>query len=472
MDELRNPAADVVAAHPCPGVAWGLVRDGVLVEHGGEGVIDVAGPESEPGSGPETPTCDTVYRIASMTKSFTCAAVLSLRDEGVLDLDRPVADTLPSLGALNGPAGSPRITLRHLMSMSAGMATDDPWADRHLDIDTAELDAVLASGVGFAVRTGDAFEYSNLGFGAIGRVVAEITGTRVREHVDERLLGPLGMNSTTWVEPVGRRWARPHRVRDGVLVDDGMEPLGDGEIAPMGGLWTTVSDLARWVAWLGAANLAEPPSHDADRWLAASSRREMQRIQNYSGWSTVAGRRAPAGYGFGLRQFDDPSIGMIVGHSGGLPGYGSNMRWVASRGVGVIALSNVTYAPMAELTMRMIVGLHDADLIPSLAPVEAPLVVERATRLAALLSDWDDPTAADLFADNVAPDDPLDRRAAAAASLVAAHGRLEVVRVVPSTAMAGTLVVRGSTSGTELRITLSLAPTMLVQTYELPGPVA
>lgn len=464
MDELKHPAADAVRSNPCPGVAWGLVRDGVLTDHGGEGVIDIGGDE--------TPTCDTVYRIASMTKSFTCAAVLSLRDEGVLELDRPIADTVPSLGALRGPEGSARITLRHLMSMSAGMATDDPWADRHLDIDADDLHDVLASGVGFAIRTGDGFEYSNLGFGVIGRVVAEITGTRIRDHVDERLLGPLGMTSTTWVEPLEQRWARPHRSVDGRLVPEGHEPLGDGEIAPMGGLWTTVSDLARWVAWLDAANLSSPPTHAADRWLAASSRREMQRIQNYSSWSTVAGRRGPAGYGFGIRQFDDPEIGMVVGHSGGLPGYGSNMRWVSGRGVGVIALSNVTYAPMAELTMQMLAGLHDAGKIPSAVPVEAPLLTDRARALAALLSDWSDDAAHALFADNVAPDDPLLRRATAAAALVAAHGRLDVVRVEATTAMAGTLVVRGSGGSTELRIPLTLAPTTMIQSYELPRVTA
>lgn len=464
MDIVKNLVAATVDRHPCPGIAWGVVRDGELVAHGGEGVIDVGSDEP--------PTCDTVYRIASMTKSFTCAAVLSLRDEGAVELDRPVAEAVPALAALRGPEGSPRITLRHLMSMSAGMATDDPWADRHLDIDTDGLDAVLAAGVGFAIRTGDAFEYSNLGFGVIGRVVAEITGTRIREHVDERLLRPLGMTSTTWVQPDTARWARPHRCVDGHLVPEGSDPLGDGEIAPMGGLWTTVRDLARWVAWLDAANLATPPVHDADRWLAASSRREMQRIQNYSGWSTVAGRRAPAGYGFGIRQFDDPEIGMVVGHSGGLPGYGSNMRWVSARGVGVIALSNVTYAPMAELTMRSLVELKKADQLPDmpdLPDAAAQLVIDSGRRLIDLVTNWDDAAAEHLFADNIALDDPFERRAVAAADLLARHGGFEVIILVASTRTSGSITARGTVSGLIFRIRFSLSPTGGVQWYELPA---
>jgi len=387
MDIVKNLAAATVDRHPCPGVAWGVVRDGELVAHGGEGVIDVGSDEP--------PTCDTVYRIASMTKSFTCAAVLSLRDEGAVELDRPVAEAVPALAALRGPEGSPRITLRHLMSMSAGMATDDPWADRHLDIDVDGLHAVVDAGVDFAIRTG-----------------------------------------------------------------------------PMGGLWSTVRDLARWVAWLDAANLATPPVHDADRWLVASSRREMQRIQNYSGWSTVAGRRAPAGYGFGIRQFDDPVIGMVVGHSGGLPGYGSNMRWVPGRGVGVIALSNVTYAPMAELTMRSLVELKKADQLPDmpdLPDAAAQLVIDSGRRLIDLVTNWDDAVAERLFADNVALDDPFERRAAAAADLLARHGGLEVIMLVASTRTAGSITARGNASELLFRIHFSLSPSGGIQWYELPS---
>ena len=464
MDIVKNLAAATVDRHPCPGVAWGVVRDGELVAHGGEGVIDVG--TDEP------PTCDTVYRIASMTKSFTCAAVLSLRDEGAVELDRPVAEAVPALAALRGPEGSPRITLRHLMSMSAGMATDDPWADRHLDIDVDGLHAVVDAGVDFAIRTGDDFEYSNLGFGIIGRVIAEITGTRIREHVDERLLRPLGMTSTTWVQPSGRRWARPHRRVSRALVADGLDPLGDGEIAPMGGLWTTVSDLARWVAWLDAANLATPPVHGADRWLAASSRREMQRIHNYSGHRTVAGRSVATGYGFGIRTFDDPTMGLSVGHAGGLPGYGSNMQWMRGRGLGVIALSNVTYAPMERVTMRSLVELKEAGQLPdmpALPDAAAQLVVDSGRRLIDLVTNWDDAVAERLFADNVALDDPFERRAVAAADLLARHGGFEVIMLVASTRTSGSITARGTVSGLIFRIRFSLSPTGGIQWYELPA---
>ena len=424
--------------HLCPEISWGVVANGELVAHGG--------------------TPERVFRIASMTKSFTAAAVLSLRDEGVLSLDVPVAEYAPELTPVRGPAGSAEVTLRHLLSMTSGLATDDPWADRHLDISEAEVDEVYAAGPLFARRPGEAFEYSNLGFGVIGRVVRRVTGRPVQEHVSERLLEPLGMRRTTWVQPVHDDWARPHRVRDGASIPDPDPVLGDGEIAPMGGLWTTVADLARWVAWLDAA--VARPDDSASVGLSTASRREMQRQHTYAGATELAGRRCPSGYGFGLLVRDDPTVGTLVGHSGGLPGYGSNMRWCSGRGVGAIALANTTYAPMSELTMQMLDALHGAGLVPmSLSPgAESRFDLDgMARRLVALLDDWSDAEADTLFADNVALDDPLERRATEARDRVTAHGRLRVTEVTATTRAAATVRVMAD-DGATFTISMLLAP--------------
>ena len=69
------------------------------------------------------------------------------------------------------------MTVRHLLTMSSGLATDDAWADRHLDLHDDELDAIVADGVTFAWMPGVTFEYSNLGYGVLGRVVRNITGS-------------------------------------------------------------------------------------------------------------------------------------------------------------------------------------------------------------------------------------------------------------------------------------------------------
>ena len=458
---LARLAAEAAEAQRCPSIAWGLVRDGSLVASGGVGTLhDGAAPDQH-----------TVYRIASMTKSFTTAAVLSLRDEGALALDVPVAEYAPELSGVRGPAGSAPITLRRLLSMTAGMATDDAWADRHLDMTADDIDRIYAAGPFFARLPDDGYEYSNLGFGMIGRTVLAATGTRLQDHVSARLLGPLGMTNTRWVEPHDLRWARPHRTQDDTIVPDLPHPIGDGEIAPMGGLWTTVADLATWVAWLDSANSLPHQPHAVG--LSAASRREMQRMHTYGGVTTVAGRTSPSGYGFGLNLRDDTDLGMVIAHSGGLPGYGTNMRWLKGRGIGVIALANTTYASMGALTLRMLAELHRDGLLPSRPQVAAPELEVAAHRLVALLNDWSHDHADALFSDNVALDESFERRAAAAARLVEQHGPLRVLGLRATSWGSGIIDVQGN--GSPFTITLELAPLRpqtegFVQLYTAQNP--
>lgn len=454
VTDLQRIAQAMATEHHCPSISWGIVAGGELAHHGSTGELDDGG----------APTARTVYRIASMTKSFTAAAVLALRDEGLWSLDDPVVRFAPELGTVVGPPGSPPITLRHLLSMTSGLATDDAWADRHLDFAPDEIDAVYAAGPVFARHPNVAYEYSNLGYAMIGRTVERASGKRVQQHISERFLAPLGLHDTTWVQPAHDNWARPYRAQDGKIVRDTPDPIGDGDLAPMGGLWTTVADLARWVAWFDAANTR--PADDGVG-LSAASRREMQRMHTYIGISTVAGRACPAGYGFGLNVRDDAPLGTIVAHAGGLPGYGSNMRWFAGRDMGVIALSNTTYAPMSVLTMRLMAALHEHSAVPALPAIVAPAWAAAAERLVALLNNWDDDVATELFENNVVPDDSLDRRRAEAAALIAENGRLQIGDMRPESATNGVFDVQGKGEALPIYLELSPGPGARVQSYNI-----
>ena len=435
-----------------PNIAWAVI-DGDDVHAG------AIGPTASRG---------TAFRIASMTKSFTAALVLALRDAGRLALDVPVANYAPELAGVAGPPGSAAITLRHLLSMSAGMATDDPWADRHLDASPAFVDEVYGAGVEFAHLVGEAFEYSNLGFGMIGRVVERVTGHRVRELVDEMLLGPLGMGHTTWEAPAGtaQSAARPHvRVGEKVLPDD-EAPLGYGEISPMGGLWSTVDDLAIWMRWLDRANSV--PDDDAGP-LSAASRREMQTMHTYAGSLAIDGKAAPSGYGFGLLMRDDATCGMIAGHSGGLPGFGSNMRWMKGTGVGVVALGDVTYAPMSTFTMRVLWESMEAGLMTRRTHAVDRLLAERAEQFADLVNNWSAEAARRLFADNVAADEPLDLRRARLSEISTACGQVSVLRVRPTARTHGEITLVGPSGSVDATIHLSPVAGGRVQSYSFGG---
>jgi CubicO group peptidase (beta-lactamase class C family) len=403
----RAPLDDLVgsfaAEHHCPTISWGIVVDGRLAVSGAHDADGADGAVTD----------RTVYRIASMTKSMSAAATLMLRDEGVLSLDDPVGAYAPELGDLRGPTGDARpVTLRDMLSMSSGLVSDDPWADRHLDLTDDDLDRIIADGCVFAGSSGSVYEYSNFGYAVIGRVVHRASGQRIQDIVSERLIGPLGMGNTGWTRPDDGSWAPPRRWLDDRLADE-LPPSGDGAIAPMGGIWSDLRGMARWIAWFDDAF----PARDGDDAgpLGRASRREMQTPQKYVGARLARGRRVPTCYGYGLFVLDEPDLGRVVTHSGGLPGYGSNMRWLPGRRLGLVALSNVTYAPMTDLTARLLDLLHEQGVVPSERGTLQPDVERTGRRLLDLLNRWEDAVADDLFADNVALDDSFGRRARAAA---------------------------------------------------------
>ncbi len=451
----RAPLEQMVRTHAvehhCRTIAWGVVEEGALGVTGSYGDVDE----------------HTVYRIASMTKSFSAAATLLLRDDGVLRLDDPIDRHAPELALVRGPtADAAPITIRDLLGMTAGFVSDDPWADRHLDLTDDAFDAVVAGGITFAAPTGTSFEYSNLGFGVLGRVVHRASGQRIQTLISERLLGPLGLDDTTWIQPEHDRWARPMRWDDESHIEEPATP-GDGVIAPMGGLWTTVADLARWIAWLDDAF---PARDDPDAGpLRRSSRREMQTGRIHVGLRTNTVGTSSISYGLGLRAIHRPQHNPVIGHSGGLPGYGSSMCWIAGRRLGVIALSNVTYAPMTELCASLLDEL-ESQLGPHRAPsAPAPPVDVAGRRLAALLGAWDDDVADDLFADNVAQDDDWVRRRRAAEPLAG----LDLITIEPIDDARGS--ARGSVpDGSSVHISYALAPddSTRIQTYAISWPAS
>ncbi len=453
MDEPSEALAEVFARWAlrtnAPGIAWGLVRDGALVANGGVGTLRV-GEEAPPNS-------DSVFRIASMTKSFTGAALLSLVAEGRIRLDEPVATYVPELADWRGPStDGPPLTVRHLVSMESGLPSDDAWADRHLDLPPAGMDALIAAGGSFTWTPGLRFEYSNLGWGLVGRVIERVAGVPVQTLVTERLLGPIGMSSTTWVRPATSNIAEPFSWVDEAWVAE-PEPLGDGTIAPMGGLWTTVTDLARWVSFFCDAF---PPRDDPDggplpRW----ARREMQQARRLDGVAEARPRPdGPArvqayGYGIGLGVTDDLRLGTVIGHSGGLPGYGSHMRWIPDRGVGVVAVSNVTYGYMQAACAEALDVLADLDRLPAVAaPVATPALRAAADRAVALANDWRDDAAREMFADNVADDESFERRSAEAARAVARHGSLSMESFDVDAPTRGDVVAAGGLVRIELEL--------------------
>ena len=403
-----------------PGVAWGVVRDGALVHAGGAGTTR-DGEDRRPDAG-------SVFRIASMTKSFTAATVLLLRDEGRLRLDEPVAAYVPELARWPLPtADSVPLTVRQLLTMSAGLATDDPWGDRQQGMPLDRFAELLAAGPSFAWPPGTVYDYSNLGYGILGRVITNVAGAEYREVVRDRLLGPLGMTTTAYREEdvPEARLAHGYVRREDAYVGEGRDPYG--ALASMGGVFSCVEDLAQWVAgFIDAFPARDDP--EGGHPLRRATRREMQQVQRAFGPEVPAhdpdaeAQVQSRGYGFGLFVLQDLEIGTTVSHAGGYPGFGSHMAWHPATGLGVIGLGNVRYAPVRPVVAEMLAMLVRAEVAPRRRVHPAPAVEAFRPVVEGLLARWDDAVADAVFAVNTDLDEPRDLRRAEAAKMAGELG--------------------------------------------------
>ena len=307
-----------------PSMAAGVVRDGRLVWSGGRGRVDGA-----------EPTPDTQYRIGSITKTFVAVLVLRLRDEGRLDLGDRLEQHLPGTGAGDR-------TVLQLLSHTAGIAaeTPAPWWERTAGELRPELADLLADDP-VKHLAGRRFHYSNPGYALLGALVGRLRGRAWDEVLRTEVLEPLGMTRTTPrpAAPHARGWA-VHPWADVLLP----EPAHDaGLMGPAGQLWSTVTDLSRFTAFLLEGD---------DRVLARSSVTEMR--------EPVAPSGPGAGYGLGLQERGGPR--RLVGHGGSMPGFLAQLGCAVDDGLGVIVLANATAGPD--------VGGVAADLVDVVAEAE------------------------------------------------------------------------------------------------------
>jgi CubicO group peptidase (beta-lactamase class C family) len=475
--EIDRLFKDYASGAHVPGAAWGIVIDGQLAHTGVTGYRDV------PSWAPVTP--DSVFRIASMTKSFTAIAILKLRDEGELSLDDPAEQYVPEMKALVYPTtDSPKITIRHLLSHAEGFPEDNPWGDQQLAATDEQMSAMIAAGIPFSNAPGIAYEYSNFGFAILGRIVANVSlGTRgagrgsrgVRgdsaamsptaaytRYVTEHVLKPLGMTSTT-LEPSqvpAGRLAHGYRWEDNQWKNEPL--LANGSFGSMGGMLTTLSDLGRYV---GAFLAAWPPRDGPETGpIRRSSLREMQQVSRPA---PAAASRTPTGiqlnsggYGYGLRITQTCQFPAIVAHGGGLPGFGTLMRWLPEYGVGFIAFGNLTYTGWARTfdaageALARTGGLQPRAIEPS------PALTSARDDVARLVVKWDDAVADRIAAVNLFLDQSRERRRAAIASLVTQAGACSAGSGFDHVENA----LRGDWTMTcergRLRVAITLAPTM------------
>lgn len=448
-----------------PGMIYGVVMDGKLIHTFSQGVTDVK--KSLPVN------TQSAFRIASMTKSFTAMAVLKLRDEGKLNLDDPIAKYIPEMkGQKYLTSDAPLITVRHLLSHAAGFPEDNPWGDRQLAVSDSDMLKMIKKGISFSNSPGPYFEYSNMGYAILGYLIKVISGESYENYINKNIFLPLGMTHTFWeynkVPPEqfahGYRWLNNTYVEQPVLLS--------GAYGAMGGIITSMEDYAKYVAFHLSA---WPPSDGKETGpVKRSTLREMHHMwsvgQVQARFRYASGRVCPTvvGYGYGLRIVQDCQNRVMLGHSGGLPGFGSDWKILPDYGIGIISFGNVTYSPNSGINTQVldtIVAL--AHLNPRAIPASA-ILEERKNQLVKLLPDWKDAPATGIFAENFFLDYFPDSLRREAQSIFANAGRiLNIGKMEPVNNLRGSFVMEGDKRNIEVWFTLTPEAVPLIQQFTI-----
>jgi serine-type D-Ala-D-Ala carboxypeptidase/endopeptidase len=397
-----------------PGMVWGIVKDGRLVHVKGAGIQDTAQKR------PVTP--DTLFRIASMTKAFTALAILKLRDDGALSLDAPVETYVPELRGWTYPTDdSAKLRVRDLLTHTAGFVTDDPWGDRQTPLPEEAFTRMLREGVPFTRPPGTAMEYSNFGYALLGRIVANVSKQPYKDYVRRTILDPLGLRASGYdveAAPAERR-ALGYRWEDAGWM---LEPtMAHGAFGAMGGLQTSATEYAKWIAFLLDA---WPARNGADAGpVRRSSVRELAQGANFPALRVRGGAngaeacRLASAYAMGFIAAADCELGLTLSHGGGYPGYGSHVLLLPDYGVGVFAFANRTYAGPRPPVWDAALALRRAGMLtPRATPISPALATAYAGAAKIFAAGSISAAGSDLLAMNLL----LDRDAAHWAEALAA----------------------------------------------------
>ncbi len=388
-----------------PGFAAGIMLDGKLIHTVYYGFTELS----------SNTRVDSLsdFRIASMTKSFTAMAILKLRDEGKLKLDDSASRYIPEMGAMKYlSTDAPAITIRDLLTHRAGFPEDNPYGDRQLSDSDEDLLNMMKEGPAFSNVPGIRYEYSNLGFSLLGKIIAKVSRLSYQQYIAENIWNALGMNNTYWdfTRVTSSQLAHGYRWLNDKWRDEPL--LKDGSWGAMGGMITTIEDFSKYMAFHLSA---WPPRNGPETGpLKRSSVREMHQPWNFNSlqpdFRYSSGRACPVmnSYGYGLGIMKDCNNRSFIGHGGGLPGFGSHWRIIPEYGIGIVAFSNRTYAPVSRLTLTI---LDTLLAITNVKPYELPpssILEQRKNELVKFLPDWEKATTSSIFAENFFPDYPVE----------------------------------------------------------------
>jgi CubicO group peptidase (beta-lactamase class C family) len=354
QQEMKARVDEILNRRPAVGLAVGVVRNRRLEFFHGHGVADIAS---------NTPiTEDTVFRIASITKTFTAIAVMQLWDQGLVDLDAPANDYLRAYQLIPAKAGWRPATVRHLLTHTAGirevlhlsglLRMRDLGETVKLGRPVPSLAEYYRGGLRVDAEPGTRFMYTDHGFATLGQIVEDVSGQPLDRYFRDHIFEPLGMADSDLVrsERVRSRLATGYELRS-----RGATAVTDYELVTVGGgaVYSTPKDMGRYLAALLGGGAGEHGSVLEPATMAMMFEPQYQ-----------PDPRIP---GFGLGFFRTNLSGhLAVEHDGILPGFDSQIFLAPDDGVGVMAFANGArrgmhwLAPEATGLLTWLLGVPDA----------------------------------------------------------------------------------------------------------------
>lgn len=324
--EVKTRVAEILNRWPAGGLALGVVRNGSLDWFHGHGLADIAS---------KTPvTEDTVFRIGSISKTFTAVAVMQLSEQGLVDLDAPAAYYLRAYRLIPAKARFRPPTLRHLLTHTSGIGELQGLRDLlrptlGSEVKTSpapSLAEYYRNGLRVQVEPGTRFAYTDHGFATLSQIVEDVSGEPFAHYLREHVFKPLGMESTD----VDRERVRGNLATGYVFRSGGLKAVRDREyaLAGAGAVYSSTRDMAGYMAALLGGGANEHGSVLERDTLAAMFEPHYQ-----------PDPRIP---GIGLSFFRvEADAHRMVEYGGILPGFSSQMFLAPDDGIGVLAFANV-----------------------------------------------------------------------------------------------------------------------------------
>lgn len=325
--EIDRYANALVAGQRVPGLAIAVVRNGKVEFMKGYGITDTQRPEPV--------DTHTVFRLASLSKSFASALASLLVQQGRIQWNDGVTRWVPSF-RLPTQSATDRVTVENLVSQSVGLPKNAFDRDIEANLDYPSAVSKLAS-VNMKCDPGACYSYQNVAFSLIGDVVFAATGSFYPEAVERLIFKPLGMNDASYGLAgiqASPRWARPHVGRAGAWRAVTPKPTYY-RLAPAAGVNASISDMAQWlIAQTGHRTDVLPDS--ALNYMHSSKVKSPTELR---GASWRRGRLNDASYGLGWRVYNYAGHRVIF-HGGAVEGYRGAMALVPERDLGLVVLWN------------------------------------------------------------------------------------------------------------------------------------